>query len=101
MKKFIEFYDKLAEKLCNFGSDKYLHLLFGLLIGIFASLIFAVTTKGCMEISYATCGAIAATIVTLLKEIVDFFRGGNFDVTDWLFGTIGGIIGALLYLIIF
>ena len=54
-----------------------------------------------MEISYATCGAIAATIVMLLKEIVDFFRGGNFDVTDWLFGTIGGIIGALLYLIIF
>ena len=100
MKKFLEFYDKLAKRLCSFGSDKYLHLITGLLIGFFMSLLFAATTKGCMPLSYAACGAIAATIAMLLKEIIDFFRGGSFDIADWLFGTIGGIIGALLYLII-
>ena len=34
-----------------------------------------------------------------LKEILDFIYKGNFDGKDIIFGSIGGIIGELLYLI--
>lgn len=73
--------------------------LVGLLIGFFASLIFAATTKNGTSLSYAACGVIAAFLIMLFKELMDFFRGEDFDAKDWLFGTIGGVLGALLWLV--
>ncbi len=99
MKKLSDVYNRFAGWLCSFGSDKYVHLFVGLLIGFFASLIFAATTKNGTTLAYAFCGFLAAFFIMLLKEVIDFFREGVFDSKDWLFGTIGGIIGALLWLI--
>lgn len=99
MKKVFSVYYKFANWLCSFTADKYVHLFVGLLIGFFASLIFAATTKNGTPLSYAACGVIAAFLIMLFKELVDFFRGEDFDAKDWLFGTIGGVLGALLWLI--
>ena len=44
MKKVFEIYDKVAEWLCSFDSDKYVHLLFGLLISFAVSWAFMLTT---------------------------------------------------------
>lgn len=98
MKKVFSVYDKVAQWLCSFTSDKYVHLFVGLLIGFFASLIFAATTKNGTSLSYAACGVIAAFLIMLFKELMDFFRGEDFDAKDWLFGTIGGVLGALMFL---
>lgn len=98
MKRLSDVYNRFAGWLCSFGSDKYVHLFVGLLIGFFASLIFAATTKNGTSLSYAACGFIAAFLIMLFKELMDFFRCVDFDAKDWLFGTIGGVLGALMFL---
>ncbi len=98
MKKILEYYETFANWLCGFTADKYVHLVVGLLIGFFVSLIFAATTKNGTSLSYAACGFIAAFLIMLFKELMDFFRCEDFDAKDWLFGTIGGVLGALMFL---
>ena len=50
MKKVFEIYDKVAEWLCSFDSDKYVHLLFGLLISFAVSWAFMLTTMGATKL---------------------------------------------------
>lgn len=103
MKKILSVYDRVAEWLCSFGSDKYVHLLFGLVISFAMSWAFMLTTMGATKPVCAVCGVIAAVIaavfVGFIKEVVDFFRDKPFDAQDWLFTVIGGVIGALMFLI--
>ena len=98
MKKVFEIYDKVAQWLCNFGSDKYVHLLFGLLVSFAVAWVFILTTAGAIKPVCAVCGVIAAVLVGLFKEIADFFRDKPFDAKDWLFTVVGGVIGALMFL---
>ncbi len=99
MKKVFEIYDKVAEWLCSFTSDKYVHLLFGLLISFAVAWVFVLATAGATKPVCAVCGVIAAVLVGLFKEVADFFRDKPFDAKDWLFTAVGGVIGALIYLI--
>lgn len=99
MKKIFSVYDKVAQWLCGFGSDKYVHLLTGLLISFAVAWVFILTTAGATKPVCAVCGVIAAMLIGLFKEIVDFFRDKPFDAKDWLFTAVGGVIGALIYLI--
>ncbi len=98
MKKVFEIYDKVAEWLCSFDSDKYVHLLFGLVISFPVSWAFMLTTMGATKPVCAVCGVIAAVLVGFIKEVVDFFRDKPFDGGDVLFTVVGGAIGAVLYL---
>ena len=98
MKKVFEIYDRVAQWLCSFDSDKYVHLLFGLLISFAVAWVFMLTTMGATKPVCAVCGVIAAVLIGLLKEIADFFRDKPFDAKDWLFTVIGGVIGALMYM---
>ena len=98
MKKIFSAYDRVAEWLCSFGSDKYVHLLFGLLISFAVSWVFMLTTMGATKFVCAVCGVIAAVFVGFIKEVVDFFRNKPFDGVDILFTIAGGVIGAVLYL---
>lgn len=99
MKKVFEIYDKVAQWLCSFDSDKYVHLLFGLLVSFAVSWVFMLTTMGATKPVCAVCGVITAAFVGFIKEVVDFFRDKPFDGQDWLFTVIGGVIGALMFLI--
>ena len=98
MKKILSVYDKVAQWLCSFDSDKYVHLLFGLVISFAVSWLFMLTTMGATKPVCAVCGVIAAVFVGFIKEVVDFFRDKPFDGVDVLFTVIGGIIGAVLYM---
>lgn len=98
MKKVFEIYDKVAQWLCNFGSDKYVHLLFGLVISFAVSWAFMLTTMGATKPVCAVCGVIAAVFAGFIKEVVDFFRDKPFDGGDVLFTVVGGVIGAVLYM---
>ena len=98
MKKILSVYDKVAQWLCSFDSDKYVHLLFGLLVSFAVAWVFVLTTAGTTKPVCAVCGVIAAVLIGLLKEIADFFRDKPFDAKDWLFTVIGGVIGALMYM---
>lgn len=99
MKRINKIYDKVAQWLCSFESNKWVHLVVGLLIGFLGSLLFAATTKNGTEVAYAFCGWFAAMLVGLLKEVVDFFRDKPFDGRDWLFTAVGGAVGAVLWLL--
>ena len=98
MKKILSVYDKVAQWLCSFDSDKYVHLLFGLVISFAVSWLFMLTTMGATKPVCAVCGVIASVFVGFIKEVVDFFRDKPFDGVDVLFTVIGGIIGAVLYM---
>ena len=98
MKKILSVYDKVAQWLCSFDSDKYVYLLFGLVISFAVSWLFMLTTMGATKPVCAVCGVIASVFVGFIKEVVDFFRDKTFDGGDVLFTVIGGIIGAVLYM---
>lgn len=98
MKKILSVYDKVAEWLCSFGSDKYVHLVFGLLISFAVAWMFILTTAGATKLVCAVCGVLTALFVGFIKEVVDFFRDKPFDGVDVLFTVVGGVIGALMYL---
>lgn len=38
-----------------------------------------------------------ALFIGILKELIDFFRGGWFDAKDLLFDFVGAVIGGLLF----
>lgn len=99
MKKVFSVYDRVAEWLCSFTSDKYVHLLAGLLISFAVAWVFILNTAGATEPVCAVCGVIAAMLIGLFKEIVDFFRDKPFDAKDWLFTSVGGAMGAMMFLV--
>lgn len=99
MKKILRVYDKAAEWLCKWGSDKYVHLLAGLLISyLYARMLVAVGVDGDC-ISFVFCGIGISGLVALLKEVADLMRGGVMDIYDIIFTMAGGFIGSLLFLI--
>lgn len=98
MKKVLSVYDKVAQWLCSFTSDKYVHLLFGLFVSFAVAWVFILTTAEATKPVCAVCGVISAVLIGLFKEVVDFFRDKPFDAKDWLFTVVGGVFGALMFL---
>ena len=96
--KILNYYDRAANYLASFGSDKYLHLIFGIIISYLAALLFSYTNPGVHVTAYMLTGLFFSSICMLIKEILDFFRGGVFDGKDILFGIIGGVLGSLMFL---
>lgn len=73
---------KLFERLADIGSDKYLHLIVGMMVAAIVRLHVG-----------ALAALIFVTIVMIAKECVDHFvRKENFDLTDALFGVMGGVV---------
>ena len=97
MKKVLRIYDRFAGWLCHFGSDKYVHLLCGLLICFFLSMLFAHTIpiKGLSE----WIAFMVTYIIGLLKETADAARGEQPDGMDITFTAVGAMIGGLLFLL--
>ena len=98
MKKILRVYDKTAEWLCSFGSDRYVHLIAGLWIGFLVAAVMEATTPGCYAAAYALMGVTGAAAAGLAKEIVDFLRGGRFDAGDVVATVAGGAMGGLLWM---
>ena len=77
---------KLFERLASIGSDKYLHFIVGMMVAAI------------MRLHVGTLAAlVAVTIVMVVKESIDHFvRKENFDLTDALFGVMGGVVMLIL-----
>ncbi len=77
---------KLFERLASIGSDKYLHFIVGMILAAIVRLHVG-----------ALAALIFVTIVMIAKECVDHFvRKENFDLTDALFGVMGGVVMLIL-----
>nr|DAR63565.1 MAG TPA: putative periplasmic lipoprotein [Caudoviricetes sp.] len=77
---------KLFERLASIGSDKYLHLIVGMMVA------------AVMRLHVGVLAALTAVaMVMTAKEMVDHFvRKENFDLTDALAGVIGGVVMLIL-----
>lgn len=80
---------KLFGRLADIGSDKYLHFIVGMMVAAI------------MRLHVGALAALAAlifvTIVMVVKECIDhFIRKENFDLTDALFGVMGGVLMLVL-----
>ena len=77
---------KLFERLASIGSDKYLHLIVGMIVAAIMRLHVG-----------ALAALTAVAIVMAEKECIDHFvRKENFDLTDVLFGVMGGVVMLIL-----
>lgn len=77
---------KLFERLADIGSDKYLHFIVGMVLAAIMRLHVG-----------ALAALTAVAIVMIAKECVDHFvRKENFDLTDALFGIMGGVVTLIL-----
>jgi hypothetical protein len=94
----LDIYDKCAEWLCSFTGDRYVHLIIGLLICYVVGKLDGRVLNRETAVAMAI-GFLVAFFIAILKEVCDFFRGEPFDAKDLLFGTVGGVLGALLWLI--
>lgn len=77
---------KLFERLASIGSDKYLHFIVGMMVATI------------VRLHVGALAALAAVVVVMIaKECVDHFvRKENFDLTDALFGIMGGVVMLIL-----
>ena len=98
MKKIFSFYRKVAGWLASFGSDKYLHIIFGLLIAYITAVISHAITGEC-SLSAGGLGMLVTIVVGFVKETVDSAETDNWDFYDFLATLIGGVIGFGLWMI--
>lgn len=80
--------------------DKVAHMSISAILVIVISWIFLVTTAGCTVLISAACGIIGTMIIGVLKEAIDFIRGGSFDPKDLLADLVGSIFGGILVILI-
>lgn len=95
MKKMYEYYEKFAEWICSFTADKYVHFIVGLLIAytVGRECVFLFHLE--MTVAFTVALTVAA-ICGIAKEGSDSLLGKGLDFKDFLFTSVGGIIGALL-----
>ena len=76
----------LFGRLADIGSDKYLHFIVGMMVAAIVRLHVG-----------ALAALTAVAIVMIAKECIDhFIRKENFDLTDALFGVMGGVVMLIL-----
>lgn len=86
---------KLIEKLGKVAADKWLHFIVGLVLAqLTIALLCAVQNDIILAYGAGMAVALAAGFVKELKD------GSHADVQDFLFTLVGGVVGALLALIL-
>lgn len=86
---------KLIEKLANVAADKWLHFIVGMILAqLTIALLCAVQNDIILAYGAGMAVALAAGFVKELKD------GSHADVQDFLFTLIGGVVGAILAIIL-
>ena len=86
---------KIIEKLGKVAADKWLHFIVGLILAqLTIALLCAVQDDIILAYGAGMAVALAAGFVKELKD------GSHADVQDFLFTLVGGVVGALLALIL-
>lgn len=83
----------LFGRLADIGSDKYLHFIVGMMVGMMVAAIVRLHV-GALA---ALVALLFVTVVMIAKETIDhFIRKENFDLTDALAGVMGGVVTLIL-----
>lgn len=86
---------KIIEKLGNVAADKWLHFIVGLVLAqLTIALLCAVQNDIILAYGAGMAVALAAGFVKELKD------GSHADVQDFLFTLVGGVVGAILAIIL-
>lgn len=86
---------KLIEKLGNVAADKWLHLIVGLVLAQL-TIALLLTVRSDVFLAYGA-GMAVALAAGFVKELKD---GSHADVQDFLFTLVGGVVGAILAIIL-
>lgn len=86
---------KIIEKLAKVAADKWLHFIAGLVLAqLTIALLLAVQSDVFLAYGAGMAVALAAGFVKELKD------GSHADVQDFLFTLVGGVVGAILAIIL-
>lgn len=94
MKKVLDCIYRFFEKLAGIGSDKYLHLLVGLILAFMLGKLFAHVE------AWAYPAIVGVLLLMVAKESVDYYlRKEQFDFKDIAAGVVGAVVGVILCLL--
>lgn len=94
MKSFLDCVYRIFEKLSAIGSDKYLHLIAGLIVAFVLGRLFANVE------AWAFPAITGVLLLMVAKECVDYYlRDEQFDLKDVAAGLVGAVVGVILCLV--
>jgi hypothetical protein len=94
MKSFLDCIYRIFEKFAAIGSDKYLHLLVGLILAFMLGKLFANVE------AWAYPAIVGVLLLMVAKECVDYYiRKEQFDWKDVVAGLVGAFVGVILCLL--
>lgn len=94
MKSFLDCIYRIFGKLATIGSDKYLHLIAGLIVAFVLGKLFANVE------AWAFPAITGVLLLMVAKECVDYYiRKEQFDWKDVVAGLVGAFVGALMCLL--
>ena len=94
MKKLLDCIYRIFEKFAAIGSDKYLHLIAGLIVAFVLGRLFANVE------AWAYPAIVGVLLLMVVKECVDYYlRKEQFDFKDIAAGLVGSVIGVLMCLV--
>lgn len=94
MKKALDCIYRIFEKLAAIGSDKYLHLIAGLIVAFVLGRLFANVE------AWAFPAIVGVLLLMVAKECVDYYlRDEQFDLKDVAAGLMGAVVGVILCLV--
>lgn len=94
MKKILDCIYRVFEKVATIGSDKFLHLIAGLIVAFVLGRLFA-------NVEAWAFPAITGVLMLMTgKECVDYYlRDEQFDWLDVAAGLVGAVVGVILCLV--
>nr|DAI31983.1 MAG TPA: putative periplasmic lipoprotein [Caudoviricetes sp.] len=94
MKKALDCIYRIFEKVAAIGSDKYLHLIAGLIVAFVLGRLFANVE------AWAFPAITGVLLLMVAKECVDYYlRDEQFDLKDVAAGLVGAVVGVILCLV--
>ena len=94
MKKILDCIYRIFEKIAAIGSDKYLHLIAGLIVAFVLGRLFANVE------AWAFPAITGVLLLMVAKECVDYYlRDEQFDLKDVAAGLVGAVVGVILCLV--
>lgn len=94
MKKALDCVYRIFEKIAAIGSDKYLHLIAGLIVAFVLGRLLANVE------AWAFPAITGVLLLMVAKECVDYYlRDEQFDLKDVAAGLVGAVVGVILCLV--
>lgn len=94
MKKALDCIYRIFEKIAAIGSDKFLHLIAGLIVAFVLGRLFANVE------AWAFPAITGVLLLMVAKECVDYYlRDEQFDLKDVAAGLVGAVVGVLMCLL--